>query len=323
MREEIIRQLSLITKEEEEILQGQKLNKKRYTSRDEFVIDSKKMLEMGQLIDIRPHTRFSAFPKHTHNYVEIIYMLKGTTRHHVQDSVTIDLEEGDLLFLNQYACHSIEAAGIEDLAINFIVLPEFFDTAFTMLDEENELKHFLTDTLTRDTGRASYLHFKVGNDLPVQNLLENMIWTILSRRNNNSGKINQITMGLLLLHLMSRTDMLQNHDKSQHESRIAMEVLQYIEENYREASLNWIAKQEQMSIYQLSRTIRKQTGYTFKELLQIKRLNKAAQLLCQTNLPVADIIAAVGYDNTSYFFRVFRARYQLSPREYRLKNRKG
>ncbi len=316
MKEEIIRQLSVVTKEEKEILQGQKLNKRRYTSKAEFVVDSKKMLETGQMIDIRPHTRFAAFPKHKHNYVEIIYMLQGMTRHQIEDEVNLCLQAGDLLFLNQHAHHSIEAAGANDLAVNFIILPEFFDVAFSMLDEKNRLRNFLTDTLTQDTGKVSYLHFRVVNELPVQNLLENMIWSILEKRENR-GKINQITMGLLLLELMNCTDRLEYHDKMQFENQLAMKVLQYIEENYKEASLGWFAQEEQISIYQLSRLIKKQTGYTFKELLQSKRLSKAAQLLEQTTLSVSDIIAAVGYDNNSYFYRVFKEKYQYSPREYR------
>lgn len=317
MRDEMIRQLSAITKEEEEILQGQKLNRRRYTNKTEFVVDSKNMLEEGQMIDIRPHTRFVAFPKHNHNYVEIIYMLQGTTTHLIENDVSIVLQAGDLLFLNQHAHHGIEAAMEEDIAVNFIVLPEFFDVAFSMLGEENRLRNFLTDTLTQDSGKVSYLHFRVANELPVQNLLENMIWSILEKRENR-GKINQITMGLLLLELMNCTDRLAYHDKAQFEKQLAMKALQYIEENYKEASLGWFAKQEEISIYQFSRLIRKQTGCTFKELLQTRRLVKAAQLLKQTQLPVSDIIAAVGYDNNSYFYRVFKEKYGCSPREYRI-----
>ena len=54
------------------------------------------------------------------------------------------LEEGDLLFLNQNVEQEILPAGEQDIAVNFIVLPEFFDTAFSMMDmeEENALKEF-------------------------------------------------------------------------------------------------------------------------------------------------------------------------------------
>ncbi len=316
MDEQIIASLKKITREEEEILKGKEIEKKRYSSGTDFTIDSKKMLERGKLIDIRPHTRFADFPKHKHNYIEIIYMVNGSTTHIINDKVKVILEKGDLLFLNQHTYHKILPAGIEDIGINFIVLPEFFDVAFSMLEEENELKNFLVDTLRRDTGKTNYLHFHVAGVLPIQNLIENMTWSILNHENNRS-KINQTTMGLLFLQLMNYTNKLEHHDRQQFENRITLNVLHYIEVEYKNASLSEIAELEGQSIYQLSRLIKNNTGYTFKELLQIKRFNKAVQLLSETRLSVSDIIAAVGYDNTSYFYRVFRERYHMSPNEFR------
>lgn len=82
MNREILDRLSVITEEEQEILSGrQGIDPTRYTEKKELVIDSGKMLEHGKLIRIRPHTRFVHFPKHRHNYVEVIYMCQGQTTH--------------------------------------------------------------------------------------------------------------------------------------------------------------------------------------------------------------------------------------------------
>ena len=61
----------------------------------------------------------------------------------------------------------------------------------------------------------------------------------------------------------------------------------------------------------------KRQGFNFKELLQRKRLNKSVELMCDTDLAISDIIAAVGYENNSYFHRVFKERYKISPSDYR------
>ena len=74
-------------------------------------------------------------------------------------------------------------------------------------------------------------------------------------------------------------------------------------------------------VYWLSREIKKRTGKTYKELLQNKRMSQAAYLLTSSAVPVTDIIESVGYDNTSYFYRKFRERYGMSPKEYRERNR--
>ena len=46
-------------------------------------------------------------------------------------------------------------------------------------------------------------------------------------------------------------------------------------------------------------------------------MNQAVYLLTSSRLSIADIIGSVGYDNTSYFYRKFRERYGVSPKEYR------
>ncbi len=48
-----------------------------------------------------------------------------------------------------------------------------------------------------------------------------------------------------------------------------------------------------------------------------RKLQQAAYLLSHTPLPVESILENIGYENSSYFYRRFRARYGCSPAEYR------
>ena len=96
-----------------------------------------------------------------------------------------------------------------------------------------------------------------------------------------------------------------------------MEVFRYIEEHYRDASLSEFAAARNTSVSAVSRRIRRTAGKTFKELLQEKRLKQAEYLLVHTQLPVTDIIYRVGYDNTSYFHRIFLRQYGVSPWKFR------
>ncbi len=316
MNQEILDRLGVITDEEREIINGRtEIDRNRYTEGQELVIDSKKMLEHGKMIRIRPHTRFVHFPKHKHNYIEVIYMCKGETVHFI-DGEKVVLKTGELLFLNQHATQEILPAGEEDIGINFIILPEFFDTAFEMMgEEENLLRDFLVGCLCFDPRYASYLHFQVADVLPVQNLVENMVWTLLSDQPNKRS-INQITMGLLFLQLMHYTDKI-SHTLESFEQKLIFQVLTYIDENYKDGELTELSALLSYNIYWLSRAIKRLTGRTYKELLQVKRLNQAAVLLLNTRLSVTDISIAVGYDNTSYFHRIFRNYYGMSPKEYR------
>ena len=66
---------------------------------------------------------------------------------------------------------------------------------------DNVLSRFLLGELYTGGAAVSYLHFRVREVLPVQNLVENMVWTLVNRQ-PGARRINQVTMGLLLLQLM-------------------------------------------------------------------------------------------------------------------------
>lgn len=318
MNIDLLKQLEKITSEEQAILDGnEKINKEIYMKSSSNVIDCKKLLDSGKLIQLRPHTRFVHFPEHSHNYVEMIYVCKGTTTH-ILNGEKIILKKGELLILNQKVKQEILPAKQDDIAVNFIILPEFFDQTLLMIgEEENLIRDFIIGCLKGEDDLASYLHFKLSEVIPIQNLLENLIWTIW-KDNHNKRSINQFTMGLLFLHLMNHTDKIIV-GKDNFEQELRLTVYRYIEEHYKEGQLSDLASYLHYDLYWLSRMIKKITNKNYTELVQTKRLNQATYLLKNTKMSVADIAIAIGYDNISYFHRIFRKKYSLSPKEFREK----
>lgn len=317
MDQRLLEQLHEITEEERRILDGDdSVQKELYTNAKDFVIDSNKMLAKGKLIDVRPHTRFVHFPIHRHNYIEIIYMCSGETTHIINGNTTITLQAGELLFLNQNVTQEILPAGEEDVAVNFMVLPEFFDKVVTMIEEENVLRDFLIGSLKQDKSLVDFLHCQVTDILPIQNLIENMIWSIVNKQPNNRN-INQTTMGLLFLQLINYTETMNQNDPRPHDQSIILSVMRYIEDTYKTGTLEEISSILKQPDYYISKMLKFHTGYTFKNLLQTKRLNQSAFLLSTTTLTIEDIIDVVGYNNSSYFHRIFRERFGMTPKTYR------
>jgi AraC-like DNA-binding protein len=317
MQEQLLTRLKQITDEEHQILENQSgVNRSLYTSGRNFVVDKDKMLARGTLIDIRSHTRFVHFPEHTHNYIEIIYMCSGQTTHRINRKNQVVLRQGELLFLNQNARQEILPAGEEDVAVNFIVLPEFFHKTFQMVEEDNVVRDFLVGTLQKKQEGMDYIHFQVSDVLPVQNLVENLVWSLLYE-DGERNRENQITMALLIQHLSRHTELIRVVGPDQFDRRQLFVVLRYIEEHYRDGTLGELAQLTRQPVSGLSRFIKNQSGQTFQQLLMQKRLNQAAFLLTSTKLPVEDVITAVGYDNSSYFHRIFKEKYGVTPKKYR------
>ena len=317
----LFEKLMPITEEERDILDGDRvIDRSLYYSDDRSSeIDSSRVLKNGKQIDFRPHTRFIHFPKHTHNYVEFIYMVQGTTTHYIDDE-EIRLEEGDLLFLNQHATQEILPAGKDDIAVNFMILPQFFDEAFRMIGaEDNALRDFIISCLTDDGLASNYLYFHAKDIVPVQNLLENLIWNLLEEEPNRRS-LNQVTMGLLFLSLINHSEEIRISNRS-FDRQVTMSVLREIETDYPNATLSRLSEELHIDLYTLSRILKKETGKTFKKLLEEKRLNQACFLLTNTKLTVDEIARNIGYENLSFFYRLFQRAFGITPRAYRLQNR--
>ena len=321
MQQALLEHLRKITEEEQRILDGaSEVDQGLYTSGKDFTVDSAKMLEEGKLIAVRTHTRFVHFPSHRHNFIEVLYVCEGSLTNIIGGKEEV-IEAGELLFLNQFTRHEILPAGKNDIAINFMILPEFFDVAYTMAGSNNILADFLVHVLRQNEEKGEYLHFRVAEVLQIQNLLENMIYSLVTGK-GDQNRINQTTMGLIFLYLLDSVQYAEMRVPNQYENMIAMTTLDYIEQNYKTATLTELCVKLHLPMHVLSKMIKKNTGFNFKELLQRKRMNKAIELMCETELPISDIIAAVGYENGSYFHRVFREKYHVTPRAFREINRK-
>lgn len=311
---EILKRLSWITPEEEAFLQGRTtIDRDLYMQEAPDVVNSKKLLASGKLITIRPNARFVHFPKHTHDYVELVYNCSGKTTHIVNGS-TIDLMPGELLFLSQSVTHEVCRCEEGDVAVNFIILPDFFATTLSAIgEEETPLRRFLVDCLCGKNEDAGYLLFRVAHVKPVQNLVENLIWTVLqetpSKRNTS-----QMTMALLFLQLMGHTQSLTTDVR---ENDALLHVLRYVETCYTQGSLAELAEQLHYDVAWLSREIKRRTGKNYTQLVQDKRLAQAAFLLKNTDKNVSDISLTVGYENISYFHRLFTQVYGCSPKQFR------
>ena len=314
----LLKQLSVITDEEQEILDGRRnIDRSIYMQGQDSTINSRKLLASGKLITIRPHTRFIHFPEHTHDYVEVIYMCSGETTH-IVNGKSLRLEQGDLLFLNQSATHEVCRAGEKDIAVNFIVLPEFFTAPLSMIGEaETPLRKFLIDCLCGQNSGAGYLYFDVSDVKPIQNLLENLLWSLL-QETPNKRKMDQMTMALLFMQLLGHTETLATDDR---EDQVVWQVLRYVEANYAHGSFTELAGQLHYDASWLSREIKRKTGKTYTQLIQEKRLAQAAFLLRNTDRNVSDISMAVGYENVSYFHRIFAQAYGKSPRHCRVQEK--
>lgn len=97
-----------------------------------------------------------------------------------------------------------------------------------------------------------------------------------------------------------------------------MEIIKkYISEHLQGARLEELADLLGYSRTYAGAVVKKLTGKLFSELLEDARCKSAAEMLTETELSVEEIIYRVGYENESFFRKLFWKRYGKSPLEYR------
>ena len=109
-------------------------------------------------------------------------------------------------------------------------------------------------------------------------------------------------------------------DATKEKNFIVERVRNYIEEHYAEnLSLAELSGLVRANEFYLSHVFKKVTGYSPQQYILRRRIGKAQCLLIYTSLPLTEISARVGYDDSNYFSRAFKKIIGMPPRLYRQK----
>lgn len=112
-----------------------------------------------------------------------------------------------------------------------------------------------------------------------------------------------------------------NHKKLNHSNRVLEPALKYIEENYREEMfLEKVASISNVSPYYFSKLFKKEMGMNFIAYVTKYKVEKAKEMLKNTDIPIVDIAAELGYYECGYFTKIFKKIEGITPTNYRNKN---
>lgn len=107
--------------------------------------------------------------------------------------------------------------------------------------------------------------------------------------------------------------------KNSHNIALIDQILDFIQNNYHDMdlSLTLIADKFSISDVYLSAFFKEQTGENFYTYLQELRIQKAKELLMQTDMPVSEIVNTIGYSSYNTFAKAFKRIVGMSATDYR------
>lgn len=321
MEDWILSGLSRLTEEEQYILVEENPTPiDLYGKAGRFIVERRKIshLVSGEETApfcLRPHPRFRPFPAHTHDFIEIMYVCRGSVTH-VLKGEEIRLEEEDLILFGRYTEHSILATGEEDIGINLIISPDLFEDILRDMGRSSQLPTASLEGLLRREG-VPYLRLSGRSGIAVRNLMETLIGSVICEGNTDGYLLRQ-SLHLLLCYLASLAGESAPPSAEDYTGRMKKKFLSYVKTSYSTATLTEAAAMMGLSPSYLSRWVEKNFGKSFKDLLMAQRFETACALLTTTAMPVGEIINRVGYENSSYFHKEFKKRYGVTPKHYRI-----
>lgn len=268
-------------------------------------------------IAVTQSNRFSYIPAHRHRFIEMNYCYSGRSIQYVDDNI-ITLHPGHLLIMDRDIQQRINYARKQDILLNILIRDDY--EVSNLLQginaQQNILTQFLANTTKHNFNHNNFLVFDLNKDVVAKQLIEN----IICKGINNDGSNNLLLENMMksfILSIHSDLVLTKKVNFTSKDQNKNLQILEYINEHYRDLTLKSLAKEFGYNPNYLGNLITSTSGHTFKELLQMRRLNIACNLLQNTNYSIEDISDFVGYDNHSSLFRLFKKYLGITPQEYR------
>lgn len=101
-------------------------------------------------------------------------------------------------------------------------------------------------------------------------------------------------------------------------NEIIKKAIRYISQNFsRNLTLDEVADHVHLNSAYFSTLFKQSTGSSFKEYLNMVRIEESKRLLSNTDYSIIDISLATGFEDQSYFSKVFKKYTGLTPKQYR------
>ncbi|MCM3214650.1 AraC family transcriptional regulator [Niallia taxi] len=266
-----------------------------------------------------PPTAF--VPLHIHQYIELIYVYQGSCQIIMQEDV-IDIEEGGIIMIDKNTPHTVMETTKEDIIIEIKLKHDYLSSSFlSRFTNRSIISQFLVDSLIDSRSTNKYLYFPFEASSNFNDIMEHIMCEYFEEDAFTSGMIDAylfIMFTELIRHSNSLTSIERNNRTEK--DLIVLNLLQYIESHCKECSLTAMADQFKYHPNYISAILKKATGKSFTDLLQIQRVNKAALYLTNSFMPIPEIAEEVGYSSVSFFYKKFNEIYQQTPKEYRDSN---
>ncbi len=257
---------------------------------------------------IRKHTLCQIPYFHTHDFYELIYIYQGSSVQYLTgEKEALEMKRGDICLFTPGKIHAMMPSSKQDIVLKMILPKTLMKQIRDGLRTEEGLKN-LADMLDR-RNEVYIFPGMTEQDPSVRYLIE----SLMKETYREAGKSTLAVKSLLhLLFIKLARGRMECRKKA-----LLNIISDYIQRNIKTARLDALAEELGYSVRHLGRRIAEETGGSFSDILIYIRVQKAADLLAETDLLIDDVARESGYKNASGLYKRFAAVYGMSPGDYR------
>ena len=270
-------------------------------------------------VSIIKNLRYMPLILHSHQFIEVNYVVKSGESYYIDKHQKLPLENGDVILSPPNFLHTFEANDSNSIIIDMIIRVTTFDTAFLhLLNNNNYLATMFTNALYGSS--HGYVLWRTGDNLQLKGQVLRMYdeWNSAEKYSDKMLEIIVTEFFITLMRYYENQVSFSAPYSNNSDERFRI-LLNYMYSHYQNASLPQMSMTCSYSERQIIRLLKKHTGKSFSALLQDIRMKKALSLLKNPEIPISEIANQVGYSNARYFNRIFKQVFTFTPEEFREK----
>lgn len=262
---------------------------------------------------------FPSIAAHWHEEIEVIIVLYGSCDYRINlDSFVIN--KGDILIIDSQSLHSLTYIPSKNMTwASFVFNINMLKSSNT----DGALLKYIAPLLNHEHQLPIILKDNIDCYSKIFDVIEDIIYCYYEK--DIAYELELKSLLFKFFSLLYKNDLIKKHQSKNNitfntTNKIKL-VLNYINDNYSEdISINTLAELCDYSEYHFMRFFKKHIGLTCIQYINNLRLEKSSILLTSTNNAIMDISLEVGFDNLSYFNKLFKRKYNLTPKEFRTIN---
>lgn len=249
---------------------------------------------------------------HTHDFLELAYVLHGTAIHRFNETDERIISSGDYFIIDYRTLHGYQSVRNCDFAvINCLFLPQFIDISLAYCrDFHTLLRHYLIQ-INSEHARLSLanrvFHDENGKILSILNQM------LAEHEEKGMGWLEVMRSKMIEILILTARKINCSEPED-----IVSKILLHLHKNYnRSLTLSDLAASMDYSLPYVSKLFKEKTGMTFRAYLQKTRIEEACRLLTNTDEKVLSIAKMVGYSDVDFFSKIFKESTGTTPKQFR------